>query len=71
MKIYYTVIFTALLSLSALAQPPSFDTGSPEPVPTGDASAIPLESGSYIFLVGGLIAGGILLLQLRKKRKTI
>jgi len=71
MKIYYTVIFSVLFSLSAFAQAPSFDTDAPEPVPGGGAAAIPLESGSYIFLTGGLIAGGLLLLQLRKKRETI
>ncbi|WP_028979081.1 LPXTG cell wall anchor domain-containing protein [Sporocytophaga myxococcoides] len=71
MKIYYTVVLTILFSLNAFAQAPSFDTGSPEPVPAGGAAAIPLENGSYLFLAGGLIAGGILLLQLRKKRKTI
>ncbi|MBO9698614.1 MAG: LPXTG cell wall anchor domain-containing protein [Sporocytophaga sp.] len=71
MKIYYTVILTILFSLNAFAQAPSFDTGAPEPVPAGDAAAIPLEGGSYIFLAGGLISGGILLLQLRKRKKTI
>lgn len=71
MKFYYTVVFAILFSLSAFGQAPPFDAGSPEPVPAGGAAAIPLENGTYIFLAGGLIAGGILLLQLRKKRKTV